>query len=539
MKKSIFISVFSLLATSLFAQFDGDGGTSGSKAISKDDKSIIAWANGLELSRDNTVTYGKVYDALGVADTTNLVCVSLGNRGVAIATFDRPIINGEGFDFVVFENAFDSTFMELAFVEVSSNGIDYFRFPTKTSSTEEKATQTTSHYYNLAGKYSYKYGVGFDLSELEDNALLDKNDIRFVRLIDVFGGEDKTTEGDIIWEYNELYWLGSSGFDLSGIGIINGGEKYKIADMEGILQEEDTYELASSTNFDESITDNLKHKNYKSGNLLFKGVTVIGDGYEMAIGWGPSNVSDTSKMKATTISGFGWNNDYYVSAYMSGIDGENTGYLHGYYSSYNTEEHNTVTTTDGKEFEPLGVYVCQSLSSYIYEPATPQADLYFKIVAEGFDSEGKSTGKQEVYLRDGSDTTIGNRADWRYMNLAQLGKVQKIQFSVESNDATYYIPAYMCIDNLTYKQSIDSDLENISEKDITAKINIYPNPSCGDVTIENVTNTNIRIFDIQGRIIYNKKSSDNTVAISNLPSGTYFVSIISNENVVTTKLIIK
>ena len=250
MKKSIFMFACTLFAANLMAQYDGDGGTEGSKAISKEDASIVAWAKGVEFDRTSEVTYGKPYDAIGMADTTNLVCVSLGNGGTAVATFDRPIVNKDGFDFAVFENAFDSTFMELAFVEVSSDGVNYFRFPSKSSATEDKTTQTTSHYYNLAGKYSYKYGVGFDLSELEDNALLDKNNVRFVRLVDVQGGVDKDSQGNIIYEYDEHSFLHASGFDLSGIAVINGGEPYTVADMEGLLTQNNTYELASSINLD-------------------------------------------------------------------------------------------------------------------------------------------------------------------------------------------------------------------------------------------------------------------------------------------------
>ncbi|MFN6048554.1 MAG: T9SS C-terminal target domain-containing protein, partial [Bacteroidota bacterium] len=46
--------------------------------------------------------------------------VSLGDGGIATLTFDPPITNGDGFDFAVFENTFLDTFLELAFVEVST-----------------------------------------------------------------------------------------------------------------------------------------------------------------------------------------------------------------------------------------------------------------------------------------------------------------------------------------------------------------------------------------------------------------------------------
>ena len=54
--------------------------------------------------------------------------VSLGDAGVAVLTFSTPIRNGQGPDFAVFENAFSNTFLELALVEVSSDGQNFVRF---------------------------------------------------------------------------------------------------------------------------------------------------------------------------------------------------------------------------------------------------------------------------------------------------------------------------------------------------------------------------------------------------------------------------
>jgi hypothetical protein len=57
-------------------------------------------------------SYGDDSCALGPADNN---VVSLGDSGYAIVKFDIPISDGPGFDFAVFENAFDDEFLELAF----------------------------------------------------------------------------------------------------------------------------------------------------------------------------------------------------------------------------------------------------------------------------------------------------------------------------------------------------------------------------------------------------------------------------------------
>jgi hypothetical protein len=62
-------------------------------------------------------------------------------------------------------------YLELAFVEVSSDGINYFRFPaTSLTPTDNQVSNTAymnaANINNLAGKYIGGYGTPFDLDEL-------------------------------------------------------------------------------------------------------------------------------------------------------------------------------------------------------------------------------------------------------------------------------------------------------------------------------------------------------------------------------------
>ena len=62
----------------------------------------------------------------------SLHVVTLGVQGSVTASFDFPITDGPGTDFVAWENGFVSggvVFGELGFVEVSTNGVDFARFP--------------------------------------------------------------------------------------------------------------------------------------------------------------------------------------------------------------------------------------------------------------------------------------------------------------------------------------------------------------------------------------------------------------------------
>lgn len=215
-------------------------GTQGSTAIHKDSNVFTGWATDVEVVRgyvqisdptmthngSNLASYGVPSDALGMPDNS---VVSLGDAGTAVVTFATAITNGEGFDFAVFENGSD-TFLELAFVEVSSNGVDFFRFPSHSETQTETAIGgfgelDARNLNNLAGKYRADYGTPFDISDLPDNALLNKNHITHIKLVDAIGTiepEYATMDsfGNMIQDpYPTPFYSG--GFDLAGVGVIH------------------------------------------------------------------------------------------------------------------------------------------------------------------------------------------------------------------------------------------------------------------------------------------------------------------------------
>ncbi|MDL2309059.1 T9SS type A sorting domain-containing protein [Bacteroidales bacterium OttesenSCG-928-B11] len=239
MRKTTAFLLFTFLVFTLSAQFDGPVGTPGCQAISQDDPAILGWATGCEVLRGYqdiatavvTVSYGESEDAIGKPDSDGMTVVSLGDSGVAILTFDIPITNGEGYDFAVFENSFSHTFLELAFVEVSSNGERWVRFPATSNTQTETQIDGFGHIdatqiNNLAGKYKIGWGTPFDLDELRDSADIDIDNITHVKIIDVIGTINPKyaqydAYGNIV---NDPYPtdFSSGGFDLAGVAILNG-----------------------------------------------------------------------------------------------------------------------------------------------------------------------------------------------------------------------------------------------------------------------------------------------------------------------------
>lgn len=530
------------------AQYDGAVGTEGCQAISQDDERIISWALGVEVNRgfwdygdERVVDFGKAYMAIGKPDSTTTTAISLGEGGDALITFDRPIINGEGKDFVVFENAFGPTFLELAFVEVSSDGENFFRFPCNSTSyhNSDNVTEgrTAEHYNNLAGKYELGWGVGFDLSDIADNDLLDKNNIRFVRLVDVINGISTDTYGNII--YDGVSWpTYSQGFDLTGIGVINGAAPYKVADFENNtwLADVNSYEIVDMTSNYDVLEDGVYSKNHISNGLNFLGTGYYMQSWDwfMAMGFGASNVTND-----TTATGNSTNlTTYYTSAPKYALEGLGKTYLHAYYDAYNFSmaEHNVVKTTSGEKFNPMGVYISSSLAAKEDIEISATENLYLKITATGYDENNVAEESVDIYLYDVSNN-INKLADWHYMDLSSLGEVSKIVFSIECNDS--WVSNYFCLDGFTYKDAVISSNNEVLAGGLN--INMYPNPAQDYLTIEIADDkADLQIFDLQGRFVRQEQLANqtNTINTSDL-QGTYILKIISGKKVETKKLIVR
>ena len=223
----------------LAAQFPPAANQAGTTAIAKDDPSFVNWATGIEIIRgqqniaDDSLNFAEVgAPEFGLGAPDNQI-VSLGDSGVAILTFEKPIRDGDGFDFAIFENGFPTFggyFLELAFVEVSSDGVFFVRFPA-TSLTDTMNQLATfdlvnpTHINNLAGKYVSGFGTPFDLSELKDIPNLDISAITHVKMIDVIGSlADSLATIDAFGnKVNDPFPtpFPSSGFDLDAVGVIH------------------------------------------------------------------------------------------------------------------------------------------------------------------------------------------------------------------------------------------------------------------------------------------------------------------------------
>lgn len=229
-----------LLVGTATAQYAPAANETGTTALFKDSAAFVNWANlvvaiergprNIAVAGSPSVDFGEETNALGKAEGNGTEVVSLGDGGTIVLGFPHPIRDGAGHDFAVFENSFDHDFLELAHVEVSTDGLRFVRIPSVSlTPTEEQiggfGTLRADQIHNLAGTYMQGYGTPFDLQDVADSSGIDLENIRYVKVVDAIGSiapasGSRDSQGNLI---NDPYPtdFASGGFDLDAIGVLH------------------------------------------------------------------------------------------------------------------------------------------------------------------------------------------------------------------------------------------------------------------------------------------------------------------------------
>ncbi|MFM2162572.1 MAG: hypothetical protein RLZZ383_2084 [Pseudomonadota bacterium] len=212
-------------------RFPGPAGSPTGRAWAHDDPALVGWAAAVvdqTVGADVSAVWLDPSRALGPANTATTDITALGEGGTLTVTFADPIADGAGDDFAVFENGFADDFLELAEVEVSSDGVTFARFDTA-SQVEDAigayGTLDPRALHGFAGTVRVGFGVGFDLERLTFSpavvaGLVDLLAITHVRLIDV-PGDGRRTDAWGRPVYDPWPTVGSAGFDLDAVGVIH------------------------------------------------------------------------------------------------------------------------------------------------------------------------------------------------------------------------------------------------------------------------------------------------------------------------------
>ncbi len=198
----------------------------GSTAVEMSSNALIRWATGWTnyiVGANCAAMWQTPNLATGVAVGTSFDICCLGEGGRITMTFDPPIKDGPGNDFAIVENSISDTFLELAYVEVSSDGTNFFRFWNRSLTPNPVGPfgeVNPEDVYHLGCKYQQGYSEPYDLGELRGTPGLDVNNVRYVRLLDISGnGSCTDSVGHVI--YDPYLCTGSAGFDLDAIGVLS------------------------------------------------------------------------------------------------------------------------------------------------------------------------------------------------------------------------------------------------------------------------------------------------------------------------------
>lgn len=440
-------------------------GEIGSTAVAKDDTVIEAWATAVvnySPGSDVDTEFQTPNKAIGPAQGTSGDVVSLGRGGEITLTFDAPIRDGIGPDLVVFENSINDTFLELGFVEVSSDGTNFFRFENDSltpSPVDAFSEVDPTNVRNLAGKYRQGFGTPFDLEELFGvSPLLNTANVTHVRLVDIVGdGSQTDTSGDVI--YDPYPTIGSAGLDVDAVGVIHQAEFAR----DFVTFEDVGAALPAASAFRGPDPDGSTITGPFGGSVVvgsFQSETLdfsnaYSTDFESWNGWAYSNATNT------TTPGF--TNQF--SAYAGGgADGSATFGI-GFPDQGTFFDPPTISrdASDMRRFASLMVtnttYAALSMrdgDSFAKKfggSGGNDAD-FLLLTITGKDSGGGSIGTVEFYLADYrfADNSLDYIIDeWIQIDLSPIAQARSLEFAVSSSDVGPFginTPAFFAVDHI-------------------------------------------------------------------------------------------
>lgn len=467
-------------------------GQAGSTAVAKDSPTIAAWASSYSdytPGPNVSAPFANPAQALGLATGVATDVVSLGDSGRITLTFGGLIFDGPGADFAVFENSFNDTFLELAWVEVSSDGTHFFRFPGFSFTPGPVGgfgAVDPTNIDGLAGKYRGGFGTPFDLALLASVPGLDVQVVSHVRLADIVG------DGAVFDNFpapfggpNPIYdvhpTVASGGFDLDGVGVMHfvaapvpepstlalgllgclvlvGAARRRRRVAAGLAAVAIALPAAAAGGVStfEEIGLGAEGYYFPAATTTFaSGAASFAHAYTdfgfpgcCWSGWTVSSVTDN------TTAGFG--NQY--SAFAGGGQGGSAQYAIAYLGDA-TVTFGTPQMLAGAWFTNT-TYAATSMRdgdgfAKQFGGATGADPDFLRLTITGRDDSGATTGTIDFFLADyrfaddAQDTIV---RDWTFVDLSSLGAVASLRFGLTSTDNGAFgmnTPAYFAMDNLT------------------------------------------------------------------------------------------
>lgn len=283
---------------------------------------------------------GDIYDT---SDSYGFIGIDAPGR--ITVGFDRAIANGAGADLAIFENGFQAyaggLMGELAYVEVSTDGQHFARFPSVSLTANPVGTLGAidpTNVYNLAGKHvnnnsaggaSFNgcYGTPLDLEDLSDHAMVldgtvDLYNIQYVRLVDIPGSGDFADEAASLIDpttgqpypadhpvYEAWVTYNSGGFDLEAVGVLR--ERLPgDANLDGVVDSDDA-EILRANWASQPASQDWAHGdfngdgcvNLRDASILLAHWQATSGGSLVPGGSAPASIPEPASLTALALSG--------------------------------------------------------------------------------------------------------------------------------------------------------------------------------------------------------------------------------------------
>ncbi len=205
-------------------------------------------------------------------------------------------------------------------------------------------------------------------------------------------------------------------------------------------------------------------------------------------------------------------------------------YLVANYSAYVSNGYsNEIKFADGQKYEAVEVYVTnhpwpyyENMNGGMFTRVLDQEGDYVKLIANGLDENGNSTGSASFYLAKFENGSLTQVTNWEKFDLSALGTIASLYFTIESTDTGDYgmnTAAYFCMDKLTVKEYTTS-IPQLATENAAYRVNniLYNIP-------ENAT---ITVYNLQGQLVYSTMATSNTVSLPMVNN--HLIIKIVNEN---------
>ena len=215
--------------------------------------------------------------------------------------------------------------------------------------------------------------------------------------------------------------------------------------------------------------------------------------------------------------------------YISKVELENINKtsLSSGYSDFTSEVANITKNTETATITITAAYQSDKLHAWIDWNKDGDFTDANEQVCDGVDA---SSGSVTFNVAAPSSFTMADNGNTRM-------RIRLEDSEHEGNETPCGDSKYGEVEDYTIHIDITQDVNNIAVNNF----NIYPNPNNGVFNIETTSNnSNIKITDISGKVVFNNSTnkSFNTIDLSSVKSGIYFIEVSNNEGRSIKKIII-